>query len=114
MKYLILALFLLIPSCASIPGSESLFDGKPVVYENHIIRSNILWIMYETRWEVKEACEALGLRANKGYQIMACALHDLSNGTCTIYAKIPEFVNDRDTTFLGHEMLHCFMGAFHK
>lgn len=33
--------------------------------------------------------------------------------TCAIYVLKPRMVNDRRTTALGHELLHCLAGAYH-
>ena len=110
MKYLILTL-MLISGCAVSDVKPS---PEPVIFDDFVIRSSILWVMYDNRLDVIAACEALGLKAKAKHRIMACATYSLPTNTCTIYAKIPEFVNDEDTTFLGHEMLHCFIGAFHK
>ena len=44
--------------------------------------------------------------------ITALALWDGNN--CTIYTKVPKHLDDKYMTLLGHEILHCFRGSFHK
>lgn len=34
-------------------------------------------------------------------------------GVCQVYAMRPDFVNDKKTRTLGHELLHCIHGPYH-
>jgi len=44
--------------------------------------------------------------------IKGCAHPDKDK--CTIYSPMPQTVDDEQTTTLGHEVLHCFRGSYHK
>ena len=41
------------------------------------------------------------------------ALLDVENRTCTVYAVVPTHDMTPELAIFGHEVLHCFLGAFH-
>lgn len=38
----------------------------------------------------------------------------LPDGTYVVYTKPPKFVDDREVTTLGHEVLHVVIGEYHR
>jgi hypothetical protein len=49
----------------------------------------------------------------KGHSI-GCNAFDTDTGVCDVYTPRPKFVNDDATLNLGHEVLHCYGGAYHE
>ena len=96
-------------------GCSSLFD-VPITVGNIANHSKITWKTYKTQKEVQDACNAAARRVGSTTKknILGCAEWHRVNDQCTIHSQVPEFLNDRRTTTLGHETLHCFAGPFHK
>jgi len=82
-----------------LPGEDDLiFKAKP----KHV-QKNIQWIIVE---DLEQAC--FGKPKNPGDgELRGCAV--FTPKTCVIYTKqITSLAN------LGHEMRHCYEGAWHK
>ena len=45
--------------------------------------------------------------------VHGAALLDVENRTCTVYAVVPTHDMTPELAIFGHELLHCFLGAFH-
>jgi len=87
------------------------------------IRLEIIWVENATelarvrsRYErpvasVREGALPDARRRVHGFSI----LRKRADGyTCELYAVKPETVNDSATATLGHELLHCLLGAYHE
>jgi hypothetical protein len=76
----------------------------------------IQWVYFETVDEVHDYCSKnVVSNAKDDEVIIGCAEYNREGATCTIYAAVPKFVDDDERMdTLGHEVLHCFAGDFHK
>lgn len=118
---LILLPMLLIPGCTTVNKPRVILGTptieivkEPVKAEKFIALSTIVWKRYVDIPSVEKACNKLGLVAYPGEEVVACAEFNLEAGICTIHAVTPKFDEDKYMMYLGHEMLHCFAGQFHK
>ena len=78
---------------------------------------HVKWVKFNNLEDVRFYCrDTLGANEKPGYSIKACATFDLEKHTCTIYAvePNPEKQLGKRMTYFGHELYHCFAGAFHK
>jgi hypothetical protein len=95
---LLLAPLLLLAGCASTPSPES----GAIVVRWHIA----------SLAEVNEICNA-GMPAKQRKSVWGCYRRTFDQ--CTVYTAGPDSREDpqlHDT--LGHEVRHCFQGAFHR
>ena len=122
--FLIVILLGLLDSCAPhgtviLPNPD---DVKIVPPERELIKSEhaldevlIKWIRIEHPDKLHDKCVEIGAPLRPGYIALGCSEWDAEKRICTIYAQTPVFVHDdgrMDT--LGHELLHCMNGKFHK
>lgn len=86
-------LALLLSGCANAPPSG--------------VARSIVWVQTENSAEM---CAKLLPR--QVLPIAACS--NFRGEHCVIYAEVPKDNNDRRRMlYLGHEVLHCFVGDFH-
>ena len=107
-KLFLIALSVFTTSCSSVfvvPSEEyEYFDAKQSSLRN-IEAPNVSFVFAN---DSSKVCEKLvgRLEANKKY--LGCAHWQKAEGKCTVF--IPQFVQN---VILGHEIRHCFEGAFH-
>jgi hypothetical protein len=76
-------------------------EGKPTIVTVHF---------YENERELKQAMQ----RYNPPEGLQGMAIWSESDAVCTIHTLAVKRVDDEATRTLGHEMLHCIYGSFHK
>jgi hypothetical protein len=71
------------------------------------------------RQQVVDTCVRLGAwpaahaAAAAKNRPVGCAVASPEEKRCTVYVPRPLFVDDQNTTVLGHEVLHCVVGRYH-
>lgn len=76
-----------------------------------ISQSEITWVTNPVLVKSELAKESKMM----GKKLQGIADSNLQDDTCTIYVAIPKGKDDRVALqMLGHEVLHCFSGAYHK
>ncbi len=88
--------------------------SEPVVPKHIINKMTITWIPYTNQQDLTRDCVAMGAWVQPGNTVGACAIYDIFKRTCTIWVLEPLEVGDYRIGNLGHEVLHCFRGSFHK
>jgi len=86
------------------------FIGK---VENLIWKDDILkpMITSSISWSQDEEI----IKSLKKQKMHGLAVVNLEAGVCTIYAEMPRSALDtKRLEVLGHEVMHCFVGDFHK
>jgi uncharacterized protein YceK len=91
----ILLILLLLSGCASI-------EERPVK-----TGSDVRVVTLYRTYQATEECNRRGTAAAPGWKVAACA--SFNNQICTIVAQ-PTASDE----ILGHEVRHCFDGAWHK
>lgn len=106
-----LAVILMIVSTSAFAQLEnpfSQFSAKA----NFTNKTEIEWVQVK---DINKTCESESRkRGNKGfgYSVEACAFwtkETFGGHKCTVYTR-----QTVDTATFGHEMRHCFQGAFHN
>jgi hypothetical protein len=95
----IIVLFLFLQGCDTVPIRPTM-DKTNVNIEVHWVDNP------DTYWLSKGYTRPSWLRI----QGVAYPLED----PCRIYVREPQYVNDENTCTLGHEVLHCLKGYYHK
>lgn len=104
-----------IPACATENFRTLIADNERVKPEPILPMMVIEWKHFKTAREVHKACIEAGVEVEKGDELLGCAIYDRENLHCIIYAQVPKYVDgDERMDTLGHEVLHCFAGDFHK
>ena len=101
MKYLLM-LSLLLTGCNT-------FNTKPV--NNTAL---ITWERFDDTSKVDAKCRELADINPISARIKGCADFNLIARLCTIYSYNPRSLDDEHVCTLGHEVLHCFNGNYHK
>lgn len=105
-----LAVALMIVSTSAFADLENPFT--PFNARNNMTnKTQINWVQVD---DINKTCESESRkRGNRGfgYAVDACAFWTVDKGqhSCTVYTK-----KSVDTATFGHEMRHCFQGAFHN
>jgi hypothetical protein len=77
----------------------------------------IVVVHWMSQNRVKEICSSMGawggVKPNVSFYIGCNAYHHDTN-VCDVYLSDPRNLDDSKTTVLGHEVLHCFIGAYHE
>lgn len=99
----VLVASILISGCASV-GSERIVPTRDT--PNFTVRLNII-----PERDIARRCDQLGVK----YESDGCnAFHSPAN-FCDIYVMMPNSVDDRKKMeIIGHELLHCRYGEYHK
>jgi hypothetical protein len=102
--YLLIALALaVLPGCA-----ENIKRADPIPQEGEMTR-RITWVVSN---DPHADCQKLGKRP-LFFKTLGCAVW--KETSCTIYTRAPRNEDDRRAMeTMGHEMLHCFVGHFHR
>ena len=84
-------------------------EGKTFVVGTNTVR----WITDPT--SIQEAFNKANETEQAPSGMLRTGLAVYNTKDCTIYAYEPTDVNDRERMYvLGHELLHCFRGDYHK
>lgn len=74
-----------------------------------------LTVTFGTVREIANQCEALGVNEYVRSNVArGCTKFYLDENRCEVFVPRPETVDDRHTTVLGHEVLHCVAGKYHQ
>lgn len=76
----------------------------------------VKWVKFDSIDAVRTHCKSLVKRKEPvGKIFKACATFDLKAHTCAIYAVEPDPNKPfgEKMTLFGHELYHCFEGAYH-
>ena len=76
-------------------------EGQPLVVTVHF---------YSTEKELKQALQ----RYNPAEGLQGMAIWSESDNECAIHTLAIKRIDDEATKTLGHEMLHCIYGSYHK
>lgn len=109
LKYFVI---FLLSGCALLPTNTV---SRSIPIDTTIVNSQvyITWIRFDVPAKVEMECMAMGIIPKPRHRIVACSAFDLKKRTCTIFALNPKVLDGDEMTVLGHEMKHCFDGAFH-
>jgi hypothetical protein len=89
------------------PPAEDLVRFEPVPKEKRIFEAPFIKLMVHK--DAHEFCFRItGQAINKKQKPMACAYWNTRRNECTIV--IPA---ETSTNYIGHELRHCFEGAYH-
>jgi len=112
---------------AEVSGSRIKRDGDTDEHEDIVPTRNetqvvVVLMQYDTPKAVVHACQKMGAwpgwtdtQVLAGHPAPGCNSFDPSTKVCTIHTLRPRFVEDDDRMAnAGHELLHCFEGAYHK
>ena len=103
MKIKAILIALALAGCA-LAGCVESFD-PPVKREYTLPEVMVKWVEVGTETELFAACQ----HTQHGGKTLACAHYNKAFQTCTIYTH-----KEPPMDLLGHEMLHCFTGAWHS
>lgn len=113
MRLLCLLALLLLAACTT--------PETPLRKDFTLQTSVIHWVRTTDQETADNICRKLNITATgldfpyRSGTIAGCAAFDPAAGTCTIYAPMPRFVEDQQRmAIIGHEMVHCFEGYFHR
>jgi hypothetical protein len=83
--------------------------ADPIPREGEMTR-NISWVITE---DPHATCQQIGKKP-LFFKTLGCAVWK-DSGNCVIYTRAPRNEDDRRAMeTMGHEMLHCFVGHFHR
>ena len=105
--FLITILLSIIAGCNPAPNIDKSFDRSGQVME----------IVVHTHTSQKVMYDALYLRTGINYKesgLQGLAIWSNSDNLCEVYIVEPKRINDINSNTLGHEMLHCLYGTYHK
>ena|SRR5436190_21435496 len=102
--------YLLVLALAALTGcGTTLKVADPIPREGDMTRK-ISWVVTE---DPHATCQKMGKRP-LFFKTLGCAVWKDSDN-CVIYPRAPRNEDDRRAMeTMGHEMLHCFVGHFHR
>lgn len=113
----IVATALLLNSCENGERVEPTFDRSGTVVETRVNVHDRLRDMHNAYRDVHDLSISHDLTGLQGFAVW----YEFPNGkpnnesyTCEIHIVRPTRVDDSYTLTLGHEMLHCIYGSYHK
>ena len=107
-KLFLIALSVFTTSCSSIfvvPSEEYEYFNAKQEFLRNIEAPNISFVFTN---DSSKVCEKLVGRLEVNKKYLGCAHWQKAEGKCTVF--VPQFVQN---VILGHEIRHCFEGAFH-
>jgi hypothetical protein len=109
LKYIIMSLLLCVsmPAAAQIASDGYRFRGDPPPIR---LEFSVIVKEYDTPEELSSAIRGLGFTARKAKDIHAFAA--VQGNVCTIHIIKP--AKDYMPEHIGHEMVHCIYGNWHK
>jgi hypothetical protein len=103
-KILVLSAILSLAACDSTTTVESIKPTRDT--KDFTVRLNVV-----PQNQITEKCNALG----NAYDANGCNAFHTPENFCDIYVVMPDNVNDsKRLEIMGHELLHCRYGAYHK
>ena len=96
-------------ACSLLLAGCNTFHSTPVTNE-----SLITWVRFDDTNKVDDKCRRLSGTLLTGRRIKGCAQYNLIEHLCTIYSYNPRSLDDEYICTLGHEVKHCFDGAYHN
>lgn len=112
---------------AEVSGSRVKRDGDSDEHEDIVPTRNesqvtVVLMQYDNPKQVVHACQKMGAwpgwsdtQVLAGHPAPGCNAFDTVTKVCTIHTLRPRFVEDDDRMAnQGHELEHCFEGAYHK
>jgi len=113
----VIAVTLLLGSCDQREPIVPTFDRTGLVMEVRINTYDNLKQVHDVYREVHDLPRAHDLTGLQGFAVW----YEFPNGkpedelyTCEIHIARPARVDDSHTLTLGHEMLHCVYGSYHR
>lgn len=107
-KALLFIVLLQLAACSTVikhPIDVEMFDAKPV--QSRVIQAPNVTV--ELVSDVHAICERqVGAKAGLGQRYQGCATWYMAAKRCVVTLG-----HKPDLTYLGHELRHCFEGAFH-
>ena len=107
LKYIIMSLLFCMPAAAQTASDGYRFIGDPPPIR---LQFNTVVIEYDTPEELSNAIREFGFAARKAKNIHAFAA--VQGNTCTIHIVKP--AKDYMPEHIGHEIVHCIYGNWHK
>lgn len=112
---------------AEVSGSRVKRDGDSDEHEDIVptrteSQVTVVLMQYDSAKAVVHACQKMGVwpgwtdtQVLAGHPAPGCNAFDPSTRVCTIHTLKPRFVEDDDRMAnQGHELEHCFHGAYHR
>ncbi len=116
-KYSILSIAIICAGCADRaedPGFavSTPWGAEPVRAQYNLdhVNLSVHWLTIDQLDNVRQAWEG----ADDNGVLFGFAIPDPAAGTCDVYVRKPELYTDPRMTILGHEVLHCLLGAYHQ
>ena len=107
----------LLGSCEQGEQVEPTFDRSGLIVETKVKVHDRLRDMHNAYKDVHNLPNSHDLTGLQGFAVW----YEFPNGkpsdelyTCEIHIVRPSRVDDNNTLTLGHEMLHCIYGSYHK
>ena len=94
------------------PRDSHADDVVPTAHRTEV-RVIVHWMPNRTAQRVCAQMGAWGGVDPKVHQNVGCNSYDSVTNVCELYLAEPTTVDDSKTTVLGHELYHCFSGAYH-
>ncbi len=108
---LLLMGWVMVSACQSqtwLPPSVDRMRFEPAAQEHRILNAPTIKLV--SRDDAAQFCASLtGIPIHQRQQPMACAYWSVSRQECTIVTPVHTMTN-----YIGHELRHCFEGAFHS
>ncbi len=101
----LLFLAMILSSCSEKAGFEKDFDRTNQVMQIRVIFHDSPITLQKAKESVDGAIEP-NLRGFAGW--------NRENNYCEIHSLRPKTIDDDKTLTLGHELLHCIHGSYHK
>ncbi len=93
--------------CPGVATSEQITPRMDLV----AVRVEVTW--YATANEVRAALEAAKVKGTPRGGVNGFSF-TTADGVCHIHAVRPKEVDRAGTTTVGHEVLHCLLGQYHR
>jgi hypothetical protein len=112
-SFIFAVIFFLLTPCKNLYAFKEAPFEKFDVKKNMTKKTSMTWTGIDT--DINDFCQKESKKrgfGGFGYHVDACTFWDqdiLGNDVCTVYT--PSQVN---LVMLGHEVRHCFQGAWHK
>ena len=114
---IIIAASLVLTSCENGEQVEPTFDRSGLIVETKVTVYDRLRDMHNAYKDVHDLPNSHDLTGLQGFAVW----YEFPNGkpkdenyTCEIHIVRPTRVDDTRTLTLGHEMLHCIYGSYHR
>ena len=116
MKKILITILLLVAGSAIAAGPAKQKQLEEINYKNGFLKKVTVTLHpLNNLKEIDKVCVGLGVIKSKNGVILGCTLFNRKENRCTMFVMIPKYVQGHKImAIMGHELLHCFAGPFHK